>query len=67
MRWNMGHVLPHPCRKAQPGQSAEKSLKAEMQEFCEKKGRYIPELSDGDWVADVVIAVDVTPLMKELS
>jgi len=37
-------------------------LKAEILEFCEKKGKYIPELSDGDWIADLAFAVDVTAL-----
>ncbi|KAJ4928431.1 hypothetical protein JOQ06_016223, partial [Pogonophryne albipinna] len=42
-------------------------LKAEIQEFCEKKGKYIPELSDEDWMADFAFAVDVTALMNELN
>ncbi|XP_069792420.1 general transcription factor II-I repeat domain-containing protein 2B-like [Narcine bancroftii] len=42
-------------------------LKAEIQEFCEKNGKDIPELSDGKWMADLVFAVDVTTLMKELN
>ncbi|KAL2094030.1 hypothetical protein ACEWY4_011342 [Coilia grayii] len=45
---------------AQPGQSAGKSLdlKAEIREFCAKKGKDIPELSDEDWMADFALAVD---------
>ncbi|XP_071063277.1 general transcription factor II-I repeat domain-containing protein 2B-like [Pseudochaenichthys georgianus] len=39
-------------------------LKAEIQEFCEKKGS---ELSDEDWIADFAFAVDVTALMNELN
>lgn len=27
-------------------------LRAEIQEFCERKGNDIPELSDADWMAD---------------
>lgn len=42
-------------------------LKAEIREFCEKKGKDIPELSDGDWMADFAFAVDVTALMNELN
>ncbi|XP_061127419.1 general transcription factor II-I repeat domain-containing protein 2B-like [Syngnathus typhle] len=42
-------------------------LKAEIQEFCEKKGKDIPELSDEDWMADFAFAVDVTALMNELN
>ncbi|XP_024144372.1 general transcription factor II-I repeat domain-containing protein 2A-like [Oryzias melastigma] len=42
-------------------------LKAEIQEFCEEKGKDIPELSDEDWVADVAFAVDVTALINELN
>ncbi|XP_078139742.1 general transcription factor II-I repeat domain-containing protein 2B-like [Centroberyx gerrardi] len=42
-------------------------LKAEIREFCEKKGKDIPELSDEDWVADFAFAVDVTALMNELN
>lgn len=42
-------------------------LKAEIQEFCEKKGKDIPELSDEDWMADFAFAVDVTTLMNELN
>ncbi|XP_060929426.1 general transcription factor II-I repeat domain-containing protein 2-like [Limanda limanda] len=42
-------------------------LRAEIQEFCEKKGKDIPELSDADWMADLAFAVDVTALMNELN
>ncbi|XP_063768169.1 general transcription factor II-I repeat domain-containing protein 2-like [Eleginops maclovinus] len=42
-------------------------LKAEIREFCERKGKDIPELSDEDWMADFAFAVDVTALMNELS
>jgi len=42
-------------------------LKAEIREFCEKKGKDIPELSDGDWMADLAFVVDVTALMNELN
>ena len=41
-------------------------LKAEIREFCEKKGKDIPELSDEDWMADFAFAVDVTALMNEM-
>ncbi|KAF7246160.1 General transcription factor II-I repeat domain-containing protein 2B [Varanus komodoensis] len=41
-------------------------LRAEIQEFCEKKGRDITELSDANWMADLAFAVDVTALMNEL-
>lgn len=36
-----------------------------IQEFCEMKGKSIPELSDIDWMAD--FAVNVTALMNELN
>ncbi|XP_044075180.1 general transcription factor II-I repeat domain-containing protein 2B-like [Siniperca chuatsi] len=42
-------------------------LKAEIREFCERKGKDIPELSDEDWIADFAFAVDVTALMNELN
>lgn len=42
-------------------------LKAEIPEFCETKGKEIPELSDEDWMADFAFAVDVTALMNELN
>ncbi|XP_071059413.1 general transcription factor II-I repeat domain-containing protein 2B-like [Pseudochaenichthys georgianus] len=42
-------------------------MKAEIQEFCEKKGKDFPELSDEDWMADFAFAVDVTALMNELN
>ncbi|XP_035242994.1 general transcription factor II-I repeat domain-containing protein 2B-like [Anguilla anguilla] len=42
-------------------------LKAEIREFCEKKGRDIPELSDEKWMADFAFAVDVTALMTALN
>lgn len=42
-------------------------LKAEIREFCEKKGKDFPELSDEDWMADLAFAVDVTALMNELN
>lgn len=42
-------------------------LKAEIREFCKKKGKDIPELSDEDWMADFAFAVDVTALMNELN
>ncbi|XP_070405899.1 general transcription factor II-I repeat domain-containing protein 2B-like [Nothobranchius furzeri] len=42
-------------------------LKAEIREFCERKGKDIPELSDEDWMADFAFAVDVTALMNELN
>ena len=38
-----------------------------MAEFCEKKGKDIPELSDADWMTDLAFAVDVTPLMNALN
>ena len=42
-------------------------LKAEIREFCEQKGKDIPELSDEDWMADFAFAVDVTALMNDLN
>lgn len=42
-------------------------LRAEIQEFCEKKGKDIPELSDADWMVELAFAVDVTALMNELN
>lgn len=42
-------------------------LRDQIQNFCEKKGHDIPELSDEDWVADLGFAVDVTALMNELN
>ncbi|XP_028275741.1 general transcription factor II-I repeat domain-containing protein 2B-like [Parambassis ranga] len=42
-------------------------LNAEIREFCEKKGKDIPELSDENWMADFAFAVDVTALMNELN
>ncbi|XP_034548006.1 general transcription factor II-I repeat domain-containing protein 2B-like [Notolabrus celidotus] len=42
-------------------------LKAEIREFCEKKGKDFPELSDEDWMADFAFSVDVTALMNELN
>ncbi|KAG2458422.1 GTD2A protein, partial [Polypterus senegalus] len=39
-------------------------LRAEIQEFCDKKDKDIPELSDTHWIADLVIDVDVTALMN---
>lgn len=42
-------------------------LKAEIQEFCETKGKAIPELADEDRMADFAFAVDVTALMNELN
>uniref|UniRef100_A0A8P4KHA8 General transcription factor II-I repeat domain-containing protein 2A n=1 Tax=Dicentrarchus labrax TaxID=13489 RepID=A0A8P4KHA8_DICLA len=40
-------------------------LREEIREFCVKKGNYIPQLSDADWMADLGFAVDVTALMNE--
>ncbi|XP_069003320.1 general transcription factor II-I repeat domain-containing protein 2B-like [Embiotoca jacksoni] len=42
-------------------------LKAEIREFCKKKGKDIPELSGEDWMAGFAFAVDVTALMNELN
>lgn len=42
-------------------------LKAEIREFCEKKGKDIPQLSHKDWMADFAFAVEVTVLMNELN
>lgn len=42
-------------------------LRAENQEFCEKKCKDIPELSDADWMSDLAFAVDGTALMNELN
>ncbi|XP_071348106.1 general transcription factor II-I repeat domain-containing protein 2A-like [Trachinotus anak] len=39
-------------------------LRAEIRKSCEKKGKDIPEHSNGDWMA---VAVDVTGLMNELN
>jgi len=36
-----------------------------MQEFCEKKGKDIPELSDEDWMADFAFADDCTDEWSE--
>lgn len=54
---------------AQPGQSAKRvwDLRAEIQEFCEKKGKDIPELSDAAGMTDLAFAVDVTALMNGLN
>ena len=41
--------------------------KAEIEKFCEIKGKNIPELSDVDWIADLALAVDATAQMKELN
>ncbi|KAI4904072.1 hypothetical protein NFI96_031635, partial [Prochilodus magdalenae] len=38
-----------------------------IQEFCEKKGKDIPEFSDTHWMADLAFPVDVTTLMNELN
>lgn len=43
------------------------SLRAGIQEFCEKKGKDIQELSDSQWMADLAFAVDVTTHMNELN
>ncbi|XP_042337051.1 general transcription factor II-I repeat domain-containing protein 2B-like, partial [Plectropomus leopardus] len=42
-------------------------LKAQIREFCETKGKDIPELSVEDWMADFAFAVDVTALMNKLN
>ena len=42
-------------------------LKSEIKEFCEVKGKTIPELSDKDWMADLTFAVDVTAMMNKLN
>ncbi|XP_075322580.1 general transcription factor II-I repeat domain-containing protein 2B-like [Odontesthes bonariensis] len=42
-------------------------LKTEIREFCQMKGKDIPELSDEDCMADFAFAVDVTALMNELN
>lgn len=42
-------------------------LRAEIQGFCERKGKDIPELSDEDWMANFAFAVDATALMNELN
>ncbi|XP_071058777.1 general transcription factor II-I repeat domain-containing protein 2B-like [Pseudochaenichthys georgianus] len=42
-------------------------LKSEIKEFCEMKGKTIPELSDKDWMADLTFAVDVTAMMNALN
>ncbi|XP_068603631.1 general transcription factor II-I repeat domain-containing protein 2B-like [Brachionichthys hirsutus] len=41
-------------------------LRAEIQEFCKKKGKNVPEFSDADWMADLAFAVDVTALVDGL-
>ena len=40
-------------------------LRAEIWEFCDMKGKDIPEPSDVNWVADLAFAIDVTALMNE--
>ncbi|XP_074501494.1 general transcription factor II-I repeat domain-containing protein 2A-like [Sebastes fasciatus] len=42
-------------------------LRKEIHEFCVKKGKDIPQLTDADWIADLGFAVDVTALMNELN
>ncbi|XP_056388355.1 general transcription factor II-I repeat domain-containing protein 2B-like [Hyla sarda] len=42
-------------------------LKAEIWEYCEKKGKNFPELLDKDWMADFTFSVDVTAQMNELN
>ena len=42
-------------------------LKAEIKEFCERKGKDIHELSDVNWIADLAFAVDVTAFLNELN
>ena len=42
-------------------------LRAQIREFCDMKGKDIPELSDVNWMADLVFSVDVTALMNELN
>lgn len=42
-------------------------LKSEIREFCEIKGKDIPQLSDEDWMSDFAFAVDVTALMTTLN
>lgn len=44
-----------------------RDLRAEIREFCKKKGKDIPELSDGDRMVDLTFAVDVTVLMNYLN
>lgn len=54
---------------AQPGKVLKRfwDLKAEIQGFCEIKGKNIPDLFDVDWIADLAFAVHVTALMNELN
>ncbi|XP_069584553.1 general transcription factor II-I repeat domain-containing protein 2B-like [Ranitomeya imitator] len=42
-------------------------LRAEIQTFCQMKGKDIPEFSDKHWIADLAFAIDVTTLMNELN
>ncbi|XP_077113087.1 general transcription factor II-I repeat domain-containing protein 2-like [Ranitomeya variabilis] len=42
-------------------------LRAEIQTFCQMKGKDIPEFSDKHWIADLASAIDVTTLMNELN
>lgn len=42
-------------------------LKPEIQEFCQMKGKNIPELTSTEWLADLAFALDVTALMNELN
>ncbi|KAF0024904.1 hypothetical protein F2P81_021785 [Scophthalmus maximus] len=42
-------------------------LRSEIREFCDMKGKDIPELSDVNWMADLVFGVDVTALMNEIN
>ncbi|KAL7870756.1 hypothetical protein SRHO_G00082530 [Serrasalmus rhombeus] len=44
-----------------------RDFRALIQEFCEKKGKGIPELTDTHWRVDLAFAVDVTTLMNERS
>lgn len=46
-----------------------KSMKPECRDsgVLWKKGKDVPELSDGDWMADLAFAVDATALMNELN
>ncbi|XP_035985865.1 general transcription factor II-I repeat domain-containing protein 2-like [Fundulus heteroclitus] len=42
-------------------------LRSEIKEFCERKGKDIPQLSEADWLADLSFTVDVTAQMNELN
>ncbi len=42
-------------------------LKSEILEFCQMKGKDIPELASADWLADLAFAVEITALVNVLN